>query len=128
MAKDFRNLEIWQEAYKLTLEVYKLTAKFPKEEKFSLTDQMRRASNSAPANIAEACGRYHNKDKIQLLVVARGSILEMRSHLSVALGLRYIIEREFEEVDKRYEILLKRLNSFINHVKGNQKSITNPIN
>lgn len=59
MAQDFRSLEVWQSAYDLSLEIYKITEKFPKEEKFSLVDQLRRSGVSVAANIAESYGRYH---------------------------------------------------------------------
>ncbi len=117
MPSDFRNLEIWREAQKLTLEIYKITSKFPKEEIFGLEAQIRRSAVSVAANIAESFGRYHSKDKIQLLMVARGSIYETCSHLSIALGLNYIKEKCFEDIDKRYEVLSKRLNVFINYIR-----------
>ena len=117
MAKDFRNLEVWQESYALAIEIYKLSSKFPKDERFSLCDQIRRSAVSVAANIAESSGRFHNREKIQLLIIARGSIYETRSHLSIALGLDYINKNRFEDVDGRYEILSKRLNSFINHIE-----------
>ena len=117
MANDFKNLEIWQEAQVLALEVYKIVSKFPGEEKFCLGDQIRRSGISVAANIAESFGRYHIKDKIQLLIVARGSIYETRSHLSIALGLKYIKDKDFKDIDNRYEVLSKRLNAFINSIK-----------
>ena len=101
----------------LVLKIYKIASKFPGEEKFCLGDQIRRSGVSVAANIAESFGRYHLKDKIQLLIVSRGSIYETRSHLSIALGLKYIKEEDFENIDKRYEILSKRLNAFINRVR-----------
>lgn len=96
MPENFRNLEIWKDANALAIESYKITADFPDFEKFSLTNQINRAAVSVSANIAESCGRYGIKDKIQLLMVSRGSIYEIRSHLSVALGLKYIDEGKFK--------------------------------
>ena len=90
MAKSFRDLEIWQEGYELAIGVYNIAKNFPKEEIFSLVDQVKRSSVSVCANIAESFGRYHVNDKIQLLIVARGSIYETMSHLTIAFGLRYI--------------------------------------
>lgn len=101
----------------MSLEIYRITAKFPSGEKFSLVDQIRRSSVSVAANIAESSGRYHSKDKIQLLIVARGSIYETRSHLSIATGLEYLNKNDFGVLDNRYEILSKQLNSFINHIR-----------
>lgn len=123
MAQDFRSLKIWQEAHNLALEIYKITGKFPKEEKFSLVDQIRRSGVSVAANIAESYGRYHNKDKIQLLIIARGSMYEVRSHLSIALGLNFIDQAIFQNMENKYEILSKQLNSFINHIKRTNSPI-----
>lgn len=117
MANNFRNLEIWQEAYKLALLIYKITDKFPRNEMFSFCDQIRRSSISIVANIAESSGRYYKKDKIQFLIIARGSIYETQSHLSIALGLNYLDQNKFEDTDKHYEILSKRLNAFINYIR-----------
>ena len=119
MPQDFRSLKVWQGAYDLSLEIYKITEKFPKEEKFSLVDQLRRSSISVAANIAESYGRYHNKDKVQLLIIARGSIYEVRSHLSIALGLNFINQGTFQDLENKYEILSKQLNSFVNHIRVN---------
>ena len=119
MAYDFRNLKIWQKAYELALETYRITDKFPQTEKFSLIDQLRRAAISVVANIAESFGRYHIKDKIHLLMVARGSIYETRSHLSIAVGLGYMDKERFKEIDDAYEILSRQLNSFIKAIKAN---------
>lgn len=82
-------------------------------------DQVRISSVSVAANIAESSGRYHNKDKIQLLVMARGSIYETRSHLSIVVGLEYLNKNDFEVLDNRYEALSKQVNSFINHIRTN---------
>lgn len=81
--KSFEDLEIYQLAEELTIEIYKITAKFPKEEQFGLTSQLRRAISSVGANIAEAFGRFHYKDKINFLYHARGSLLETRHFLRV---------------------------------------------
>ncbi len=122
MAQDFRSLKVWQSAYDLSLGIYKITEKFPKEEKFSLVDQLRRSGVSVAANIAESYGRYHNKDKIQLLIIARGSIYEVRSHLSIALGLNFIDQATFQNIEDKYEILSKQLNSFIGYIKRTNQS------
>jgi len=117
MPGSFRDLEIWQEAHRLALEIYKATKGFPKEELFALVSQLRRASISVAANIAESCGRYGIKDKIQLMIIARGSIFETRSHLSISFDLGYIDNKTFDLIDGRYESLSKRINAFINHLR-----------
>ncbi len=118
MPESFRNLDIWKDANYLAIELYKIIGDFPDFEKFSLANQINRAAVSVPANIAESCGRYGIKDKIQLLMVSRGSLYEIRSHLSIALGLKYIDMEKFQDLENRYEILAKRLNAFIKHLKS----------
>lgn len=117
MAEGFRNLEIWQTANALAVNIYKLTKDFPVQEKFSLVDQTQRAAISVSANIAEGCGRYASKDKIHFMMIARGSIYETQSHLSVAQGLLYIKPAIFTTIDNRYETLLRQLNAFIAHLR-----------
>lgn len=63
--REFYDLDAWRKAHQLVLEVYKITKDFPKEEKFGITDQLRRAASSVTANIAEGFGRYHFNDKIR---------------------------------------------------------------
>jgi four helix bundle protein len=118
MTETFRELEIWQEANRLALKIYKITQSFPDEEKFSLINQMRRSAVSISANIAESCGRFGTKDRIQFLMIARGSIFETRSHLSIAIGLSYIDKKLFDDLDTNYEIITRRLNAFNNHLRA----------
>ncbi len=73
----FRDLKVWQSGKELVLEVYKLTAAFPKEELYGITSQMRRASVSIPANIAEGFNRYYSKDYKRFLYFALGSCAEL---------------------------------------------------
>lgn len=116
MAYDFKKLLIWQDGYKLLLEVYELTYSFPVEEKYSLTTQLRKSANSIIANIAEAHGRKYTKDKIRVLYQSRGEIEETRSHLLVARGLGYCKSEDVSELDHAYSNLARRLNAFINKI------------
>ncbi len=117
MAENFKSLKIWQQAESLTVTVYELTKKFPKEETFSLIDQTRRAANSVGANIAEASGRWGTKDKIQFLMFARGSIMEARSHLSLAHRLKYLSTIDYTKLEGEYDLLARSLNAFIKSIK-----------
>jgi four helix bundle protein len=67
--RDFRQLKVWEKAHKLTLEIYKITARFPREELYGLTSQVRRASASIPANIAEGFGRGGNAELARFLQI-----------------------------------------------------------
>ncbi len=88
--KTYRDLEVWQRAVDLVVEVYRLTKVFPSEERFGLTSQSRRASVSIPANIAEGYGRTHRGDYLRHLSMARGSLTELETHLTIAVRLDFI--------------------------------------
>ena len=75
--KDFRKLSVWGKAHSLVIEIYKITASFPKSETFGLTSQIRRATASIPANIAEGCGRDGQADLARFLQIALGSASEL---------------------------------------------------
>ncbi|MGA3046060.1 MAG: four helix bundle protein [Terracidiphilus sp.] len=89
MGQSFKDLLVWQRAIELTTETYKLTAAFPKEERFGLTNQMRRAAVSIASNIAEGFGRATRGEYIQFLGHARGSCSELETQLVIAGNLRF---------------------------------------
>lgn len=119
MIKDFYDLEVWKIAHKLTLEIYKITENFPKEEKYGITNQIRRSSSSVSANIAEGFGRYHYKDKIKFFYNSRGSAYETQNFLLLASGLKYINTNESNNLLSKYKQLNKSLNALIN-ITGKQ--------
>jgi len=80
---NFKNLRIWSKACDLTVSVYKLIDKFPREEKYGLSSQLGRSVNSIGANIAESCGEYHFKDRVVFLYHARGSLYKTLHHLKI---------------------------------------------
>lgn len=93
--KDFSDLFAWQESHKLVIFVYKLAKKFPEDEKFGLTSQIKRAVVSITSNIAEGFGRNTRKDKMQFYAIAKGSIYETDNQLKIALDLKYIEECDY---------------------------------
>lgn len=99
----FTDLEVWKESHKLTLLVYQLTAKFPKEEVYALVSQLRRASVSVESCIAEGFCRYHYKDRLTFYFDARGSIGEIQSQLITAKDLGYIEVGEYESASSQTE-------------------------
>src|SRR3989304_9477823 len=101
--KSFRDLEIWQEAHALRMEIYRLSASFPSVEKYNLTSQIRRSSSSVADQIAESHGRYFYADKVRVLYQSRGESEETRSQLSLAKDLNYIEKETFSHLDGRYE-------------------------
>jgi four helix bundle protein len=93
---DFHDLTVWHRAHELTLEVYRLTQVFPREELYGLTSQMRRASASIPTNIAEGCGRKRDTELVRFLAIASGSANELEYQLLLARDLQYLSPREYD--------------------------------
>ncbi|HYP00783.1 MAG TPA: four helix bundle protein [Pyrinomonadaceae bacterium] len=118
--KSHRDLIVWQKAMDLVVAVYQASKSFPKEETYGLTGQMRRAAVSIPANIAEGQGRRLTKEFQQFLAHARGSLLELDTHLELALRLHYLnteqhgaVQHKVDEVGRLLNGLLRSLNSNI---------------
>ena len=89
-AKSYRDLDVWRRAMDLVEEIYRLTQQFPKEELYGLTSQIRRAAVSVPANIAEGYGRTHRKAYLNHLSIARGSLMEVETHVQIAVRLQFL--------------------------------------
>lgn len=117
MGKAFCELKIWQKGYELLRETYNITSKFPKEEKYNLTSELRTSFNSVIANIAEAHGRYYYADRTRISYTSRGEAEETRTHLRVAYGLKYIKEETFTSLDKESEGLSKGVSVYIRALK-----------
>lgn len=83
-------LDVWQEAIQFVCDIYRETRVFPIEERFGLTNQVRRSSNSIAANIAEGCSRSSDKEYVRYLEIAYASLAETTSHLEVALRLKFL--------------------------------------
>ena len=89
-SSSFRDLIVWQKAMDLAVETYQLVKLLPKEETYSLADQMRRSAVSIPSNIAEGQGRITSKEFIRFLSLARGSLCELSTQLELCERLQYI--------------------------------------
>lgn len=109
----YKNLEAWKLAMKIVKEIYLLTKQFPKDELFALTSQTKRASVSVPSNIAEGIGRKYKKDTIHFLHIARGSMYELETHLSIALMVEFINEEEYRKVELMLVEEVRILNGLI---------------
>jgi four helix bundle protein len=121
----FTDLEVWKEAHQLTLLVYTLTKKFPKEEVYALTNQIRRAVVSIESCIAEGFSRYHFKDRLNLYYDAGGSLAEVESQSITAKDLEYISELELKQVVEKaatVHMLLGGLIRSTQHLANNKKS------
>ena len=110
---DFRDMSVWQKAFKLLLVVYEITKRFPVEEKFALTDDLRRSANSVVHNIAEGYGRFESKDKTRFYKISRGSSFEAISQILVAEAQNYISFIESEEIVTGYKDVIEELNALI---------------
>ena len=111
--KDFRGLKVWEKAHRLTLEVYKVTRRFPREELFGLTSQMRRCSTSIAANLAEGCGKRGNNEFQRYLQIASGSASELDYHLLLSRDLQFLSAVDYEALAKELVELRKMLTSLI---------------
>ncbi|MDZ4718624.1 MAG: four helix bundle protein [Roseiflexaceae bacterium] len=118
----FRDLKVWQKSHQITLAIYKITATFPREELFGLTSQMRRASASVPANIAEGCGRNSESDFARFLTIAMGSASELEYHLLLSRDLSLLGEDEYVQLSTDLEEVKRMLTGFIQKLKASDKT------
>ena len=103
----FTDLITWQEGHKLVLMVYKLTGTFPKEEKYGLVDQLRRAAVSITSNIAEGFSRQSSKEKVQFYTTSLGSLTEIQNQLIVSKDIGYLSKEEFVKIANQTVIVHK---------------------
>lgn len=116
----FTDLNVWKEGHKLVLMIYQITKGFPREELYSLVDQMRRAVASITANIAEGFGRHSFKEKVQFYYLSKGSLNELKNFLLIAKDIGYLSQEEFAKlaeqtniVDQLLQGLIKKSKTFI---------------
>ncbi|MDA6068469.1 four helix bundle protein [Flavobacterium sp. AC] len=114
---NFRTLLIWQKSMALITKIYLITNKFPKEEIFGLTSQIKRCSISIPSNIAEGSGRESNKDFLRFLNISIGSLFEMQTQLEIAKNITYLNEEEFNNLYEDSREVERMLVSFIKKLK-----------
>lgn len=119
----FERLEAWQLAHQFVLRVYALTGMFPAEEKYGVTNQLRRAAVSIPANIAEGTGKNSLKDVVRFFSIARGSLEECKYYLILSKDLKFIQPEEFNQMKEIADQTGKKLNALISSL---EKKITNP--
>lgn len=116
MLKNYKELKVWQKAYQLCLDLYKITAAFPNDEKFGLTSQIRRAVVSIPSNIAEGYGRKTTTDYLRFLYIAYGSTCELETQVMLSKDLDYMDSKPVKsilgktnEVERMLKSLIKSL-------------------
>ena len=106
--RDFKEIKVWAKAHSLTLEIYKVTAGFPREERYGLTSQLRRSCSSVPANIAEGFGRGGNAELARFLQIGMGSASELQYHVLLAKDLNLLTKTIYEQLEERV-IEVKRM-------------------
>jgi four helix bundle protein len=119
--KSFEELECWKAATIVRRTIKEILKKFPTHEKFSLTDNMSRASRSVTENIAEGFGRFHYQENIQFCQISRGSLFELIDQYITALDEKYISEEEYKMGREQITTTLRILNGNINYLEKQKK-------
>ena len=115
---DFTSMPVYQKALELLIKIYEITKKFPPEEKYGLTIDIRRAANSVVHNIAEGFGRFEPKDKTRFYKISRGSAYELMSQSIVSFKLEYIKEESvLEKILSESNDIIQELNSLIKSIE-----------
>jgi four helix bundle protein len=118
--KDFHSLKVWEKAHALTLAIYKSTEQFPKQELYSLTNQVQRAAVSVPANIAEGCGKDSDAELKRYFTIAMGSASELEYLILLAHDLGYLQPNIYQTLQNDLIETRKMLNAFIQKLKANR--------
>lgn len=115
--QDFRKLQVWEKAHAFTLDIYRMTKKFPKEETFGLTSQLRRAATSVGSNLAEGCGRGSQADLGRFIQISFGSASEAQYQLILARDLGYVHADEWQHLDDRISEVKRMLSALLKKLK-----------
>ncbi|HEX9680129.1 MAG TPA: four helix bundle protein [Anaerolineales bacterium] len=116
--RDYRGLEVWEKAHRLTVQIYRSTETFPKAEQFGLTSQIRRSSSAIPTNIAEGCGRRSQAELAQFLHVAIGSANELEYQLLLSEELGYLNSAAHTALEKDVASVRQMLSKLVAAVRG----------
>jgi four helix bundle protein len=122
LAHSYRQLIAWQKAKQLAVNVCILVRRFPKDELYGLTSQVRRAAVSIPCNIAEGQGRLTKGEFAHFLGIARGSLLEVQTLLEIALDLGYISTEQHSALEKQHSEVLRVLNGLLDSVQSKARN------
>ena len=119
--RDFREIKVWEKAHVLTLEVYKASSRFPREETYGLTSQLRRSSSSIPANIAEGFGRGGNAELARFLQIGMGSACELEYHVLLAKDLDFLTLNRYEHLQERVVEVKRMLGALLSKVRSDRR-------
>jgi four helix bundle protein len=109
MSEGYRNLKVWHRAYEMTLKIYEVTSDYPKDERFGMISQMRKASVSTIANLAEGYSKRHLNDYIHFITTSIGSNNELNVYILLSRDLKYITKNEYDELKPKCDEISKML-------------------
>lgn len=115
--RNYRDLQVWKKAHDLTLELYRVSQRFPREEMYGITGQLRRAAVSIGATLAEGCGRRTSTELARFVRIAMGSASELDYHLLLSRDLGFMAGDEFTSASAKLIEVRKMLTSFLNSVE-----------
>ena len=118
MDRPHKNLDVWKLAMECVSDIYRITKPFPVDERFGLTDQLRRAAISIPSNIAEGSSRNTKKEFVHFLYMAQGSLSEIDTQLEISVNLEYLTLEDSNEVYLKLERIGKMITGLIKNQKG----------
>ncbi|MBI1768879.1 MAG: four helix bundle protein [Bacteroidetes bacterium] len=119
MEKPHKKLDVWKLSMDFVIDIYRKTEGFPKEERYALTDQIRRAAVSIPSNIAEGAARQTKKEFINYLHIAQGSLSELDTQFEIAKRLSYLSEADWKPFDEK----IRRIDKMITGLIGQQRKL-----
>ena len=117
MNKPHKKLNVWSDAVDLAQQIYKVTERFPSNEQFGLTSQVRRAAVSIPSNIAEGAARQTKKEFLNFLHIAKGSLSELDTQLEIVRRLEYLDQARWEALDERLERIDRMLSGLVRSLR-----------
>lgn len=116
--QDFRDLKVWQKGHELTLAVYRVTARFPRDELYGLISQMRRSAVSIPANVAEGCCRSGDTEFARFTQIAMGSASELKYYFVLARDLEFVNAEDFRRLTDQVDQVERMLSSLIRKLRA----------
>lgn len=116
--KTHKDLDAWKNSIILVTDIYKITQKFPKDEIYGITSQIRRSAVSIPSNIAEGAGRNHDKEFIQFLYISLGSLSELETQLIISCNLKFINETDYNPISLIIGVIRGQISSLIRYLKN----------
>lgn len=124
--RNYEDLEVWQRAHGLTIQLYRVTERFPRTELFGLTSQIRRAAGSIGANLAEGCGRWSDAELARYVRIAMGSASELQNHLRLAMDLGFLCETDHRASIRDLTSIREMLTAFLRTLR-HTSAVPNPV-